>query len=283
MPQHDRHEANRRSWNEATKRHNIHKGDQAAFFRNGGSTLFAEDIELLGDVRGKTVLHLQCNAGQDSLSIASKLGADVTGVDISDEAINFARQLSADSGIPATFHRGDVFDWLDKNTTQFDAVYVSYGALTWLSDLNTWGKGVAKALKAGGHLTLLEFHPLILMFDFRGEWKLEYDYFGGRMVETEGVGDYVGDGSGEFTQTGVKVETREPFQNPHPAYEFLWGLSDVITPLLDAGLRLTILREYAHINGWAPFPNMRELPGRRFILPEGLPNMPLMYGIVAEK
>jgi hypothetical protein len=83
------------------------------------------------------------------------------------------------------------------------------------------------------------------------------------MVATEGVGDYVGDGSGEFTQTGVKLEVQDTFQNPHPAYEFLWGISDVVSALLDAGLRLKIFREYAHINGWSPFPNMRELPGRR--------------------
>src|SRR3972149_12175089 len=92
------HEANRLSWNEATKAHNSHKVDQAAFFHAGGNKLFPEETELLGDVSGKSVLHLQCNAGQDTLSI-KQLGAEkVTGVDISDEAIYFARRLSKDSG-----------------------------------------------------------------------------------------------------------------------------------------------------------------------------------------
>lgn len=96
------HQQNRRSWNHATRAHNEHKGDQAAFLRGGGSTLFPEEIELLGAVRGQRVVHLQCNAGQDSLSIAAR-GARVTGVDISDEAIAFARTLSKDSGIEASF------------------------------------------------------------------------------------------------------------------------------------------------------------------------------------
>src|SRR5581483_7586423 len=98
------HEENRLSWNAATVAHNSHKGDQAAFFRKGGSTLRPEELELLGDVRGQAIVHLQCNSGQDTLSMA-RLGAVMTGVDISDTAIDFARQLSQDSGIPAQWQR----------------------------------------------------------------------------------------------------------------------------------------------------------------------------------
>src|SRR5687768_17297343 len=143
------HEQNRRSWNYATRAHNAHKGDQAAFLRGGGSTLFPEELELLGDVGGKRVVHLQCNAGQDSLSIAAR-GAHVTGVDISDEAIGFARTLSAESGIAATFERADVFDWLASAAEQFDIAFASYGALCWLSDVPTWARGVARVLAPGG-------------------------------------------------------------------------------------------------------------------------------------
>jgi 2-polyprenyl-3-methyl-5-hydroxy-6-metoxy-1,4-benzoquinol methylase len=92
----DLHAANRLSRNAATVAHNSHKSDQAAFFRGGASTLFPEELELLAEVAGLSVLHLQCNSGQDSLCLA-RLGADVTGVDISDEAIAFARRLSEES------------------------------------------------------------------------------------------------------------------------------------------------------------------------------------------
>src|SRR5215467_719400 len=97
-------EANRLSWNAATRAHNSHKGDQARYFREGGSTLRPEELGLLGKVRDLRVVHLLCNSGQDTVSIA-RLGADVTGVDISDEAIVFATQLAAEAGAAATFVR----------------------------------------------------------------------------------------------------------------------------------------------------------------------------------
>src|SRR5436309_11262198 len=121
----DLHEENRLAWNEATPVHNSHKHDQAGFLREGGSTLFPEELELLGDSKGLSLVHLQCNAGQDTLSLA-QLGAKVTGVDISDTAVAFARELSEESGIPATFYRSDIYDWLEetaKNGERFDIVF----------------------------------------------------------------------------------------------------------------------------------------------------------------
>ena len=171
------HEMNRLSWNAGTRAHNSHKGDQAAFFRAGGNTLFAEEMRLLGSITGKTLLHLQCNCGQDSLSIANHLGAQVSGVDISDEAIRFARQISRESAIEARFIRSDVYDYFEDAHPSFDIVFTSYGALCWLSDLSAWGKGIARCLKPGGRLVLIDFHPALLIFD--DDWRLKHDYMGG--------------------------------------------------------------------------------------------------------
>lgn len=168
------HEANRRSWNAVTAAHNTHKGDQARFFREGGTTLHREELELLGDLSGRSVLHLQCNSGQDTLSLA-RLGATVTGVDISDTAIDFARRLSAETGIPATFHRADVYDWLAEAAEwpeRYDVVFCSYGALCWLSDLKRWAAGIAAVLAPGGRLVVVDFHPVSLMLD--EDWWLRY-------------------------------------------------------------------------------------------------------------
>ncbi|MGH7751436.1 MAG: class I SAM-dependent methyltransferase, partial [Gemmatimonadales bacterium] len=165
-PAREYHEQNRLAWNEATKAHNSHKGDQARFLREGGSTLFPEEVDLLGQLQGKRLLHLQCNAGQDTVSLA-KLGAVCTGVDISDEAVAFATRLSAESGIPATFVRSDVYDYLAEAAAkgeQFDRVFSSYGAICWLSDLAGWGRGIASLLAPGGRFVLVEFHPLPNMF-----------------------------------------------------------------------------------------------------------------------
>lgn len=271
----DLHEANRRSWNQATRAHNAHKLDQAAFLRQGGSTLFPEELDLLGPLEGKTLLHLQCNAGQDTLSLAG-LGARVTGVDISDEAIEFARQLSEDSGLPGTFHRSDVYAWLES-PPPFQRVFCSYGALCWLSDLSGWARGVARALEPGGKLVVLEFHPAIMVFDL--DWTLRYSYFSGQPIEqADGVSDYVGPdlAPSGFAETG-------PFQNPNPCFEFQWTVADLVSSVLEAGLTLERLIEYPFANGWHGFDRMRSLGDRRYGTPEGFPELPLMLGLVARK
>ena len=149
-PSHEAHEQNRLSWNAATERHNLHKGDQVAFFKGGGNTLHPEETHLLGDLRGQTLAHLQCNCGQDTLSIARHHGATVTGIDISDTAIAFAKRLSHESGIPGSFERADIIDWCQRQgAPEFDVAFTSYGALNWLSDLDAWARGVANILKPG--------------------------------------------------------------------------------------------------------------------------------------
>jgi SAM-dependent methyltransferase len=279
----DLHEANRLSWNAATVAHNRHKPDQAGFLRAGGSTLFPEEVALLGDVRGKDVLHLLCNSGQDTLGIAA-LGAAVTGVDISDEAIAFARQLSGESGIAGRFERSDVYPWLEqaaKDGRTFDTVFCSYGALCWLSDLDAYFRGVAGLLKSGGRFVCMEFHPFAMIFDDHAEPK--YDY---RMPEPlswdDGIRDYVAESCGGLTPSGP-VAAAEPFHNPHPCHEFQRGLGDILGAVIGAGLLVREFREYEYTNGWKPYAGMKELPGRRWAMPEGKPSVPLMYGVVAEK
>jgi SAM-dependent methyltransferase len=245
-----RHEENRRAWNAATVAHNSHKADQARFLREGGSTLFPEELALLGDLRGLSLLHLQCNAGQDTLALAAR-GATVTGVDISDEAITFARQLSADSGIPATFERADVYDWLAEAGAagrQFDVVFCSYGFMIWLSDLERWARGIAAVLKPGGRFVAVEFHPLSMVFDY--DWTRRFDYSsGGTPIHwPSGVGDYVALAGEALAPSGWLVGV-EDFTNPHPGHEWSWGLGDLVSALLAAGLTLTALHEYPYANG----------------------------------
>ena len=279
----DLHEANRLSWNAATVAHNRHKPDQAGFLRGGGSTLFPEEIGLLGPVQGQAVLHLLCNSGQDTLGIAA-LGAEVTGVDISDEAIDFARRLSEESGIPGTFERSDVYPWLEAAVNEgrrFDTVFCSYGALCWLSDLPAFLRGVNAVLEPGGRFVCIEFHPFAMIFDEQAEPK--YDY---RMAEPlvwdDGIRDYVADSCGGLIPSG-QVEPAEPFLNPHPCYEFQRGIGDILGAVIHAGLSLREFREYEYTNGWKPFTEMKSLPGRRWAMPDGKPALPLMYSLVAEK
>lgn len=279
------HEANRLSWNEATRAHNSHKADQAKFFREGGHKLFPEEVELLGNLRGKSVLHLQCNSGQDTLSIR-QLGAEkVTGVDISDEAISFARKLSADSGLDAMFYRADVYDWLQEaagEPERFDIVFCSYGAVCWLSDLSPWAKGLAALLKPDGRFVTMDFHPVAGMFDEQYRRAYPYSTGGQALTWPDGVSDYVA-ASGPVLAPSGWQEGVTAFVNPHPVHEFCWGLGDIITALVEAGLIVDHFREYTYSNGFRMYDGMRALPGRRWALPEGGPGFPLMYSIAARK
>jgi SAM-dependent methyltransferase len=280
----DLREQNRLSWNAAVGAHDSHRGDLANFLREGGSTLFPEELELLGDLTGKRLAHLQCNSGGDSLSLA-QLGAAVTGVDISDRAISAARNLSSETGISAKFERADVYDWLEKAAREelsFDVVFASYGVVCWLPDLEAWARGIAAILEPGGRFVLVEFHPVAEMFD--EQWNLAHAYPSSgepRLLE-KGVGDYVGESGGGLTPAGF-VEGARDFENPHRCHLFRWGLGEVITALAEAGLSIVALEEYLYSNGERHFAGMRELAGRRMVPSEGMPAVPLMYGISAEK
>ena len=279
----DLHEANRLAWNEATKAHNSHKADQARFFLQDGNTLFPEEKELLHDIAGLSVAHLLCNSGQDTLSLA-QLGAHVTGVDISDTAIDFASTLAKQSGIAATFQRMDVYDWLKEtahNGPHFDIVYCGYGVMWWLSDLSVWAHGVAQVLKPGGRCVIMDFHPVALMFTW--QWTLKYPYFhkGQPILRKSGVGDYVARCKA-LAHSGYS-EGITNFQNPYQCYQFIWGLGEVITALLEAGLTLTVLKEYPYFNGCSLFEDMLENHEKRIYPPERIPSLPLMYGICAQK
>ena len=282
MPHKHLHEANRQSWNAAVVAHNSHKKDQAGFLRDGGCTLHSEEIELLGDIGGRRLLHLQCNAGQDSLSLAQR-GAIVTGVDISDEAIDLACRLSIESGIPATFHRADVYDWLDAAVAadeRYDIAFCSYGAICWLSDLDRWAAGLARLLTPNGHFVTVDYHPVSMMFNER--FELAYPYFesGEPLIWAEGITDYVPQAGEALAPSGF-VEGVRDFANPHPVHEFQWSIASIITALLRAGLTIERFEEYPYANGAKVFDNMRVAPGRRMYPPEHLPSLPMMFALTA--
>jgi SAM-dependent methyltransferase len=274
-------EANRRSWNAATRAHNSHKGDQARYFREGGSTLRPEELGLLGEVAGLRVVHLLCNSGQDTLSIA-RLGADVTGVDISDEAISFATRLAADAGIAARFERADVYDWLEQaaeREERFDIVFSSYGVVHWISDLERWASGIGAILKPGSHFVLVDFHPAERMFS--RDWRHIGDYFPRERVDSlaEGVIDYITRSPGRLSPFAYEAGI-EDFQNPHSSHLFRYTLGQIVTAIGGAGLRIEVLEEYPHTIAMR-FDRMREIAGYRVLPPEDAPTVPLLYGLRA--
>ena len=277
-------EQNRRSWNAATEAHGARKKDEAEFLARGGSTLFPEELGLLGELTGQELVHLQCNAGQDSLSLARR-GAVVTGVDLSDAAVERARELARATGLSATFERADLLEWLEgaaSDGRRWDLAFGSYGCVSWLPDLDAWARGIAGVLRPGGRFVLVEFHPAALVLDENGGPGWPYSSGGEPLVQDEGIGDYVADSGEALAPSGFETAA-ETFRNPHRTYELVWGLGEIVNAVVGAGLRLERLEEYRYVNGWKVFPGMKPLPGRRFAMPEGFPDLPLMFGLAASR
>ncbi len=270
------YDSTRRSWNIATRNHNSHKGDQAAFLRDGGELLFPEELELLGTISGQRLVHLQCNAGQDSLCLARR-GAQVTGVDLSDEAIAFAKTLAAQSGIAAEFCQAEVVSFMQETPERFDIAFSSYGATGWLPDLAAWARGVARILRPGGRLVYVDFHPLVWCFDKDLRPRADDYFLPGPFLEP--VGDYVGK-SGPALGC---VTTGTTTNNEVPASSWQHGFAELLDTIIAAGLSLTRVREYPHSNGCRLNPALVPDEGRRWLWPQGTARMPLMYGIVATK
>lgn len=165
---------NKKAWDKRTEVH-----IQSAFydvdsFLKGDNSLPAVDTLLLGDVRGKAILHLQCHFGMDLISLA-RMGAKVTAIDFSEKAIEKAKELNRQLGTDVEFVCCDVYDTPRYVGRQFDVVYTSYGVISWLPDLMRWAKVVSGLLKPEGRFIMVEFHPILWMFDETFE-KVLYPY-----------------------------------------------------------------------------------------------------------
>ncbi len=164
MNENDYLDINRVAWNGRTREHVGSVFYDVPGFLAGRNSLNDIERKLLGDIRGRTVLHLQCHFGQDTLSLA-RLGAKALGVDLSDKAIEKARQLNETLGLDAEFLCSDVYDLPNRLDRKFDVVFTSYGVLGWLPDMDRWASTVSHFLKPGGSFVLVEFHPMVLVFD----------------------------------------------------------------------------------------------------------------------
>jgi SAM-dependent methyltransferase len=170
---------NQNLWDEWTDIHIHSDYYDLRSFKAGRCSLRSIEIEELGDVTSKSLLHLQCHFGLDTLSWARR-GAEVTGADFSDRAISFARQLSNEMAIPANFVHSDVIELPSLLDDEFDIVFTSYGVLAWLPDLTRWAEVIAHFLKPGGIFYIVEFHPFFCVFDDSDDiedLRVAYPYF----------------------------------------------------------------------------------------------------------
>ncbi len=257
-------QTNHELWNGWARLHVRSAFYDVAGFKAGKSSLMPIELAEMGDVAGKSLLHLQCHFGLDSLSWA-RLGAHVTGVDFSDEAIRIARSLSDELGIPARFICSDLFDLPRAFDERFDIVFTSYGVLSWLSDLGRWARVIAHHLSPGGVFYMVEFHPMWNMLDDKDGTRLRYDYF--HTAEPE-----------RFEEQGSYADRDTDFR--HAGYAWVHGLGDIVTALASTGLRIDYLHEFPYsVYNVAEWLEERE-PGRYTVRAQ-TGSIPLLFSILA--
>ena len=255
---------NRQSWNNIVQSHMNSDFYDLEGFLQGNTSLNSIELQLLGDIKNKHILHLQCHFGQDSLSLG-RLGAHVTGVDLSDRAIESAKELANKTKINTHFICSDLYElpkYLDK---QFDLVFTSYGTIGWLPDLVKWAKIVSKYLKPGGKFVFVEFHPVVWMFDDDFQ-KIAYHYFNKEVIIETETGSYA-DKAADLTQEYV-----------------MWNhsMSDVVNSLVKNGMEINSLDEFDY-SPYNCFNKTEEFEPNKFRIKHLDNKIPMVYAIVATK
>jgi SAM-dependent methyltransferase len=258
--------ANLARWEEAVPLHAASDFYDLTGFRAGRDDIRPFELVELGSVAGLDLLHLQCHLGTDTLSWA-RHGARVVGLDFSPAAIEAATQLAVDCGIDAEFVCADVYDaraaLADRS---FDIVYTGIGALGWLPDLDEWARVVGGLLRPGGVLYLVEIHPIV--FGVLGDGRtLRHDIFEAEYVRWDEKG-------GTYAAPDATLVNRVTCERMH-------ALSDVISAVLTAGLCVELFHEQSYTN--APWPWTVKGDDGLYRLPEGWPNYPLTYSLLARR
>lgn len=260
--------SNQRLWDQWTIEHEESPFYDLAGFREGRDRLRSIELSELGDVSGKSLLHLQCHFGMDTLAWARR-GARVTGVDLSERSIDLARSLSQELNIPAKFECSDIYRLPENLSGEFDIIFTSYGVLHWLRDLQQWGKIIAQFLKPNGIFYIVEDHPTFRMFTTEDKTKIQLanPYFFSETPErVEMSGSYATDNQGEAVTF------------------YIWNhnMGEVINALINAGLCIEFLHEFPFA-ARAKFPFMEQGSDSWWYLPKQYVQIPLLFSLQARK
>jgi SAM-dependent methyltransferase len=224
---------------------------------------------VVGDVSGARLLHLQCHFGLDTLRFPL-MGAEATGVDFSENAIRAARELSDRTGIPATFIHSDVRSLPDVvEPGAYDVVFTSYGTISWLPDLQGWARSIATRLKPGGRFHIVDMHPALWIFDeeiAEPPLQVRYSYFDREAIRFERTGSYA------VPEADI-VSVEHSWQHT---------LEDMVMALIGEGLAIDSLREYDKVT-WQHMPFMVRDAEGFWVLPSGVPDIPLLFSLSAHK
>lgn len=255
---------NKDTWNKKVAVHAQSDMYKLDAFKAGETSLMPYELKALGDVNGKSLLHLQCHFGQDTLSW-SRLGAKCVGVDLSDVGVSLARQLNTELSLDAKFVCCNVLDTSKFISETFDIVFTSYGTIGWLPDLKPWAQMISERLKIGGIFYIIEFHPILWMFNYNnGKAELKYHYNQEGAIYEEYQGTYA-----DQSSTMISKE-----------YGWNHGLSEVINALIDAGLKINYLNEYDE-SPYDVFPELKKTKSGMYKMKNQL--FPMLFEIKATK
>ncbi len=260
-------ETNKELWNELTDVHIKSYGIDKC--KNGKSTLDKIQLKEVGDVRGKSLLHLQCHFGLDTLSWARE-GAIVTGVDFSEKSIAYANQLKEEMNIKARFICCNIYDIKSYLDERFDIVYTSQGIICWLKDLEKWAKIISDFLNPNGIFYIMEHHPIKDIFndEKRGELEIIYPYFHSKEPTKWD------DDSPDYSD--------ETYIAKNPSYQWQWSLSDIINSLIKVGLQIEFINEFDKLF-YKALPDMKKDKYGWWYLPNYRNKIPLMFTLRAKK
>ncbi|TKT82845.1 class I SAM-dependent methyltransferase [Aquamicrobium sp. LC103] len=264
--------ANLANWNDRAE---LHATDTTGSYRidkvlAGGSSLHELETREIGDVSGKHIVHLQCHIGLDTLSLKHLGAASVTGLDFSSKALAAARDFAARAGTKARFVEASIYDAPRALGETYDMAFVTWGAINWLDDIRAWARAVAGVLKPGGRLYLLDGHPQMLQYEARnGRLELEY---GWRTPMAEPL---------HWDDAQTYTGDERPVKNGLH-YEWIHPIGDVVNALITAGMSIDFLNEH-EIVVWRAFPDLVEAGEDQFVLPAGMPRIPMSFSIGATR
>lgn len=251
----DRLEANRRNWNERTPVHAASSFYDVPGFKAGRNTLHSIERREVGDVTGKTLLHLQCHFGMDTMSW-TRLGAKATGVDFSEEAIALADSLRDELELTTRFVRANVYDLPDLLEERFDIVYSAMGVLCWLPDLAAWAQVVARFVKPGGFFYLFDTHPFLYTLETAGGSDGVASGMAGGIEDLRIGYPYFPDPQGLFFEGGEPSYAGTEIIESG-AYEWSHSVAEILGAVAGAGLRLEFFHEFP-VNCYQAFPGMKQ-------------------------
>jgi 2-polyprenyl-3-methyl-5-hydroxy-6-metoxy-1,4-benzoquinol methylase len=255
-------QANKRSWATIAR---DHYETFKAFLLANESTLSQTQIQELGDIKGKKLIHLQCNTGADTISLA-RMGARVTGVDLVPENVHYAQRLAADCGVPdARFIASNVLEIMGRHDEKYDIVYTTEGVLCWLPDLYLWARNVRHLLADDGFLYVLDSHPFFMVWDEEAlpELVVKYPYFQKNADQDEWIGGYA--------------------SQPKKAVNYAWmyTVGEIINAISQAGMHIEWFREFDWLYYKLSDEKQRRDEHGYWVFPEHKQKLPFTFSLKA--